>query len=262
MKKIKISNNTFFLPEYKAIVIYNEEQQSTDEIIADKINLLLYKKKNKNKVYLEQINNLVPLHLDIFPTYKCNLRCKYCYSGTGDYVPRSLLTNQIDGLYKSLLKTIKMKNITKKDYSKETVEIFFAGGGEPTFEWDILKYSIDEAKKLARMNDFEVNFGIVTNGMIKDNDKIDYLCKMFKYIQVSTDGIEIVQDYHRPTSEGSKSSPIVYNFISECLKRNVKVALRLTVSNYSVKYLSKSIEFFSKKFIGLSHIQIEPLSMN
>lgn len=45
MKKIKISNNTFFLPEYKAIVIYNEEQQSTDEIIADKINLLLYKKK-------------------------------------------------------------------------------------------------------------------------------------------------------------------------------------------------------------------------
>jgi len=155
-----------------------------------------------------------------------------------------------------------MKKLVKSNNTKETVEIFFAGGGEPTYEWNILKYSVDEANRQAMTNDFEVNFGIVTNGMIDDSQKIEYLCEKFKYIQVSTDGLDIVQDYHRPTSEGQKSSPIVYDFIDKCLKNNKIVGLRMTVSNFSVKYLSQSVEFFAKKFPGLSHIQIEPLSMN
>lgn len=155
-----------------------------------------------------------------------------------------------------------MKKLIKTDDSKETVEIFFAGGGEPTYEWDILTYSVDEANRLSISNDFEVNFGIVTNGMVFDTKKIEYLCKKFKYIQVSTDGLEIVQDYHRPTSECQKSSPIVYDFIRKCLEQNKKVGLRMTVSNYSVKYLARSVEFFARNFPGLSHIQIEPLSMN
>lgn len=260
MKKIKINDNSYFLPEYKAIIVYTDSEKSNDCELIDKINFLYH--ENKNKVLNRDIKNIIPLHLDIFPTYKCNLRCKYCYSGTGDYIPRSLFPAQINGLYKGLIRTIKMKKMIKNDDSKETVEIFFAGGGEPTYEWDILTYSVNEANRLSSINDFIVNFGIVTNGMVSDPKKIDYLCEKFKYIQVSTDGLEIVQDYHRPTSENQKSSSIVYNFINKCLEKNKKVGLRLTVSNYSVEYLTKSIEFFAKNFKGLSHIQVEPLSMN
>ena len=124
MRKIKIEENTYFLPEYKAIVIYKNNESNDDNELFDKINFLYH--RNKNRSLYKETNKLIPLHLDIFPTYKCNLRCKYCYSGTGDYIPRSLLPMQIDGLYKGLVRTIKMKKLIKTDYSKETVEIFFA----------------------------------------------------------------------------------------------------------------------------------------
>jgi len=260
MRKIYLKQNICFLPEYKSIVFFNSKNKDLEIEQIKKIGIeepLIQKN-------ISYIKNLIPLRIDIFPTYHCNLRCLYCYAGTGDYEFRSLSIKQIDSLVMGLLKTIKLKKIAsgKDKNSKITSEIYFAGGGEPTYRWDLLTYTVDKLKSLAKENDFIVNFAIITNGMIEDNDKIEYLCENFKYIQVSFDGIACVQNKHRPISDGRESFNTVDNFVKKCLSHNVKTALRMTVSDFSVAYLSLSIDEFCQRYKNISHIQIEPLSIN
>lgn len=260
MRKIYLEPNICFLPEYKSIVFFNSENKDFEIEQIKKIDVEVPSIKKD----ISYIKNLIPLRIDIFPTYHCNLRCLYCYAGTGDYEFRSLSIKQIDSLIMGLLKTVKLKKLAsgKDKNSKIAAEIYFAGGGEPTFRWDLLTYTVDKLKLLAKENDFIVNFAIITNGMVEDDDKIEYLCENFKYIQVSFDGIPCVQNKHRPTADGKESFNTVDNFVKKSLSHNIMTALRMTVSDFSVDYLDRSVDEFCQRYKNISHIQIEPLSMN
>lgn len=263
---LKIKSNYFYLPYNRSIVLLNEiGEENINEIRTaySEGNLSEIEKNtdliSSNKQVYGSVKT-IPLNIHIFPTYDCNLNCRYCYSDAGHVKSRSLSKSQIYSFIKNAAKTAYLKKIAT-NMDEVDMEIHFAGGGEPTHDWDLLIYSINVSNMFADKYGYKVNYGIVTNGFVNDIEKLEFLSENFKYIQISFDGYPDIQDSQRPAVSGTPSSYIVENAINFFLKRGNVVGIRSTITKKSVNNLPDIVSYFIDNFNGISHIQVEPLSM-
>ena len=133
----------------------------------------------------------------------CNLRCKYCYAMGGNYgVARGLMTKETaDNFIEFCI----------RNFKKIEKIVFF--GGEPLLNIKIIDYicSRFENEQLG----INPEFGIITNGTIISDKVLTVLKKHIKFITVSIDGPEKVNDQNRVFENGSGSFSKIINFISE-----------------------------------------------
>lgn len=165
-------------------------------------------------------------------TYNCNLRCKYCgYSSTNDD-KNKLDLNDVEIFLADIIKkrTIK-KLITKKN---EPLILYFTGGGEPTYEWNLLKNVVTFIKQQCKDKKIPLTLGMTTNGMLS-NDQIKFISENFDHVMISYDGLPEIQNLNRTSPNLKATSSIVENSISEMAKYHVAVNIRTTIwqSDYS-----------------------------
>lgn len=142
----------------------------------------------------------------------CNLRCKYCYASGGSYgVQRGLMTRETADLF---------VDFCKRNFKKIDKIIFF--GGEPLLNYKLIDYICTR---------FEVEqfglypkFGIITNGTIMTSGVLAVLKKHIKFITVSVDGPESVNDINRVFENGSGSFSKIISFIS-AIKHNTDIEI-------------------------------------
>ena len=214
---------------------------------------------NKNKLRTS-FANFAPFTVHIFPTSDCNLRCKYCFSDAGEVRYCKLNRAQIDAILSQGAKSMVMANMAVKE-NTPPFEVWFGGGGEPTFEWDLFCYTVDRARYYAEKFNYNVKFGMLTNGTLTDPEKLKYIVDNITYIQISFDGTPYIQNMHRPTANGEESFDIVDGFVKYLMKYNKHFALRATVSDVSVNYLDDITEFFCVNYPKATHIHYEPLTI-
>ena len=101
---------------------------------------------------------------------------------------------------------------------------------------------------IAEKFNYNVKFGLLTNGTLREPEKLKYIVDNINYIQISYDGIPYIQDMHRPTAKGENSSLLVDSFVKFIMRNNKHFALRATVSDISVKYLEDITEFFCTNY--------------
>lgn len=234
------------------------DEQKIDEEINKYVDVSAQVKKLNAKKY----NGLMPLSVYLFPTSDCNLRCKYCYSDAGEICHYHLTRKQIDAVLMEASKTAYMvSSAAKRNGSVGAAqEIWFAGGGEPTWEWDIFEYAVEKAKSLAEQYKYEVKFGILTNGNGYTEDKIKYIIDNFSFVQVSFDGTKEIQNIHRPAYDNSDSFDAVDGFVKALMHADVRFGLRSTVSDISVNKLEEITEYFASAYPTTQYISFEPLS--
>lgn len=230
--------------------------------IMEEINKYVNDKTCTKIVDSRKYNDMMPLSIYLFPTSDCNLRCKYCYSDAGEVCHYSLTKKQIDSMLIEGAKTAHMVSVAahKRGLKAPTQEIWFAGGGEPTFEWDIFVYAVEKAKSLAQLYGYLVEFGILTNGNGYTPEKIEYITKNFSFVQVSYDGNREIQNLHRPSYNNIDSFDAVDCFVKALMSANVKFGIRSTVSNISVDRLEEITGFFINEYPLTQYICFEPLS--
>jgi len=225
---------------------------------------IIYSPLTKNIIVFKNINNLKKIkeildqnkdqprsisykadkHISkviLITTNACNLKCRYCYENIGKTKVQNMDPNM----------AIKIIDKTIKPETKELKLIFF--GGEPTLNLPLIKTCVDHAKSLSISSTFQIS----TNGVVSKNI-LDYLLKEDFTIQISTDGIPLVQDLQRPTKSGVKSSIQVKKTIKYLVGKKADFKVRMTVTPLGLNYLTDCVRYFAD--LGVKYIHIESVS--
>ncbi len=212
--------------------------------------------------HTKEYNGLMPLSVYLFPTSNCGLRCKYCYSDAGEVCNVQLNHEQIDSVLFQAAKTayIVARNAEQHNVPPTAQEVWFAGGGEPTFEWEIFSYAVNKAKELSEKYSYPLHLGILTNGNGYNDEKIQFIIDNFSFVQISFDGTEDVQNMQRPSHDNSDSFAGVSNFTKRIMSSGLTFGLRSTVSEFSVGKLKEITEYFISEFPKVNYISFEPLT--
>lgn len=135
-------------------------------------------------------------------TEQCNLRCTYCcysgnYANKRSHNTVSMSAADVDDILAFI------DSFT----NKRPIRIFIYGG-EPLLKYDIVRHTVDKARKLWEDN---VNFTVSTNGTTLSKDRIDWLVSNNITLALSIDGTESYHDSYRVDAQGNGSYVKVYD---------------------------------------------------
>lgn len=217
----------------------NENSESKEAFLN---NLKKRKLINVEKI-VEEIHDSVP-ELSLALTDNCNLRCVYCHASAGD-------SHKLATMPKELLETVIKSYFERLPINKNKVYVNFAGAGEPTYDFNLLKFCVDKSRECAITKDKSISFRLATNGVF-GKDIQEYLKNNFDNISLSFDGPDFIQNIHRPLKNGKGSFEYVFETAKYFYKSKAQFAIRSTVSEYSLPYLKQVIDFFEENFAGIS----------
>jgi uncharacterized protein len=179
----------------------------------------------------------------------CNMRCKYCFAGDGEYNRAGLMPFEIAKAAVDFL--------VANSGERKTLEIDFFGG-EPLLNFEVVKQTVEYAEKIPG-KDFD--FTITTNGILLDDEKIDYINENMSNIVLSLDGRREVHDNMRSLKNGQGSyDTIIDNFKHLAEKREPlgkDYYVRGTFTNHNLDF---SKDIFELKNMGFEHLSIEPVT--
>ena len=122
--------------------------------------------------------------------HDCNLRCKYCFAETGSFHgERSMMSEEV-GL-------AAIDFVIKNSGKRKNIEIDFFGG-EPLMNFDVVKKIVDYANEQGKIHGKNFRYTLTTNGMLLDDEIIDYLNENMSNIVLSLDGTKETNDFLRP----------------------------------------------------------------
>lgn len=182
--------------------------------------------------------------------HDCQLRCKYCFASTGDFGQgRKLMTyetgkNAIDFLLKN-----------SADRTNLELDFF---GGEPLMNFKVVKQIVEYARSREAEYNKHFRFTITTNGLLLDDEKIEFINKEMSNVVLSIDGRKEINDYFRVLPNGQGC----YDMILPKYKKLVEgrgdreYYVRGTFTN---KNLDFSNDVFALYEAGFDQISIEPV---
>ena len=174
--------------------------------------------------------------------HDCNLRCEYCFAGKGNYNgERALMPIEIGK------KAIDF--LIKQSYGRRNLEVDFFGG-EPTLNFDMIKETVKYARSLEEKHNKKFRFTVTTNGLLLDDDKIDFInCEMHNVV-LSIDGRKEVHDRIRRRVDGSGC----YDSIMPKFKKLVAARgdgqyyIRGTFTRYNLDFAEDVLHFYNEGF--------------
>ena len=104
--------------------------------------------------------------LCIHIAHSCNLNCSYCFASQGKYHgERALMSFEVGKQALDFL----VANSGKR----RNLEVDFFGG-EPLMNWDVVKQLVEYARSIEKQHNKNFRFTLTTNGMLIDDDVIDF----------------------------------------------------------------------------------------
>ena len=186
-------------------------------------------------------------------SHDCNLRCKYCFAETGDFGMGKRMTMDFDVAKKAI------DFVIEKSRGRRNIEVDFFGG-EPLMAWDTVKKTVAYARSLEEEKNKKFRFTITTNGLMLDDEKIDYINENMDNCVLSLDGRKCINDEMRPTAGGCGS----YDVIVPKFKK--LVSQRSKDKDYYVRgtFTSKNLDFTNDVLAiadeGFDQLSVEPVT--
>lgn len=211
-------------------------------------------------LYSEDEYELHPSFVDRKPVVKalclnvahdCNLKCKYCFAKQGDFggkaelMPLDIGKKAIDFLIEN-------------SGNRRNLEIDFFGG-EPLMNWDVVKELVKYGRKKEIPANKNIRFTITTNGVLLDDEKIDFINENMHNVVLSLDGRKEINDGMRPTVNDRGSYDVIVPKFQKLVRQRPKdkfYYVRGTFTRDNLDF-SKDIEHFSD--LGFELTSIEPV---
>lgn len=176
--------------------------------------------------------------VNLWLTYDCNLRCKYCYE---QKLKRSC-TNEINKVNINEYISYIEKYLYEKEIGEDNFYIVNFHGGEPLIKFEILKDAVKKLKESSVRKNKKISFGVTTNGTLLNDEIINFLCENFQYsLSVSIDGNKEIHDQNRKFANGKGSFDLVINNALKVLQKRKDVRIRMTFNTKSVNSLCDNI---------------------
>lgn len=230
---------------------YTEEEikEAYADILELYDNKLLYSDDvygDYSKTVVESPIKAMCLHI----SHDCNLRCKYCFASTGDFGKgRKLMPFEVGKAAIDFL--------LEKSVGRENLEVDFFGG-EPLMNFDVVKQIVEYARSREEEYHKNFRFTITTNGMLLDDDTIDYINKEMYNVVLSIDGRKEVNDRMRVRVDGSGC----YDRILPKFKKLVdgrgdkEYYVRGTYTKYNLDFSEDVMHLYEA---GFDEISVEPV---
>ena len=233
---LSVGNGQYVLISENRINFISEiENGSLQDVLREEVDLIELQEFEQEEVRIGP-------SIAFMPTLDCNLRCVYCYARGGDdaiYMDLSLARMAIDNLVKS-----------RKNYSQETLSIYFVGGGEPFLNFRCIK----DVCQYAREKFADIKIILVSNGTF-GKKQLEWLIENNVAVRISFDGL--FHERQRPFISGKSSRRLVESNIRKLVKSGVFLTVQLTITNESVVAMSESVEYIAS--LGVKYIKIEPV---
>ena len=135
-------------------------------------------------------------------SHDCNLRCQYCFAGTGDFGTGRRMTMDVDTAKKAI------DFVIAKSGGRRNIEVDFFGG-EPLMAMDTVKATVEYARSIEKEHNKCFRFTITTNGVLLNDENIEYINREMFNAVLSMDGRREVNDQLRPTVNGKGSYDVI-----------------------------------------------------
>jgi radical SAM protein with 4Fe4S-binding SPASM domain len=227
----------------KAVWLKNSELPDNPNMqnVINELQLFTPLKEQKNKVRQPEDYPL----LTVLPNRKCNLRCIYCYSAAGRN------SEELD--INVLKRTIDFFICSKPDGFDKPLSVSFMGGGEPLLSWNIVKQGIVYARDTADKRHLSIDFTVITNGTLLNDDMLDFFCKNKVNVSVSFEIIEEIQNLQR----GNCST--VVKHLKCLIDKGIIPQINATVTPANVERQVEMIEIIESRFPTITNMMFEPV---
>ena len=182
--------------------------------------------------------------------HDCNLACRYCFAGEGEYKgDRSLMSLEVGKKALDFL--------VANSGNRRNLELDFFGG-EPLMNFDVVKELVAYGRELEKTHDKHFRFTLTTNGVLLRDDVIEFANKEMDNIVLSIDGRKEVHDHMRPFKNGKGS----YDFILDKFKKvaesrnQQKYYVRGTFTHYNLDFVKDVLSLADE---GFEQISVEPV---
>ena len=183
-------------------------------------------------------------------SHDCNLRCKYCFASTGDF-GTGRKTMDIETAKKAI------DFVVAKSGPRRNIEVDFFGG-EPLMAMDTVKATVEYARSIEEKAGKHFRFTITTNGMLLNDENIDYINREMSNAVLSMDGRPEVNDRERLTAAGKGSYEIIVpKFQKLVAGRGTKdYYLRGTFTRFNEDF-AEDVKHIAS--LGFKNISVEPV---
>ncbi|WP_129722615.1 thioether cross-link-forming SCIFF peptide maturase [Xylanivirga thermophila] len=129
--------------------------------------------------------------------HDCNLRCGYCFASTGSF-------NGERGMLDFETGRNALDFLISHSGNRKNLEVDFFGG-EPLMNFDVVKQVVSYGRELEKRTGKTFKFTVTTNGVLLNDEIIDYINKEFVNVVISIDGRPQIHDAMRKTLNGKGS---------------------------------------------------------
>ena len=207
----------------------------------DEYEELAYNYKNNSNVI-----KAMCLHV----AHTCNLNCSYCFASQGKYQgERAVMSFEVG---KQAFDFLIANSGTRRNLEVD----FF--GGEPLMNWDVVKQLVAYARSVEKEHNKNFRFTLTTNGLLIDDEVIDFLNKEMSNVVLSLDGRREVHDHFRKDYAGNGS----YDRIIPKFKKLVDARggkdyyMRGTFTHQNVDFTN---DIFHMADLGFTELSMEPV---
>ena len=182
-------------------------------------------------------------------SHDCNLRCRYCFASTGDFGTGRKIMD-----FETAKKAIDW--VVAKSGPRRNIEVDFFGG-EPLMAMDTVKKTVAYARSLEEAHNKRFRFTITTNGILLNQENIDWINREMSNVVLSLDGRPSVNDAMRPTINGKGSYVIVPKCQKLVATRGEKdYYLRGTFTRQNLDFAE---DVFHIASLGFANVSVEPV---
>ena len=182
--------------------------------------------------------------------HTCNLNCSYCFASQGKYHgERALMTFDVGK------QAIDFLIAHSGDRVNLEVDFF---GGEPLMNWDVCKQIVAYARTQEPLHNKTFRFTLTTNGMLIDDDVIEFSNREMHNVVLSLDGRKEIHDRLRKTYAGEGSYDIILPKFQKLVEErgDREYYMRGTYTHRNTDFTK---DIFHMADLGFTELSMEPI---
>ena len=182
--------------------------------------------------------------------HDCNLACKYCFAEEGEYHGRRELMSYETGRQA-------LDFLIANSGNRRNLEVDFFGG-EPLMNWQVVKDLVAYGRKQEKLHDKKFRFTLTTNGVLLDDEVMEFANREMSNVVLSIDGRKEIHDRMRPSRNGKGSYDLI-------VPKFQKLAESRKQTNYYVRgtFTRNNLDFSEDVLhladLGFQQISVEPV---
>ncbi len=231
--------------------LYNPEEieQALAEINTLQEEGLLYSTDPHQEGYRPRRDGVVKA-LCLHAAHDCNLRCKYCFAGQGQFGGPS-------GLLSAETGRAAIDFLIDQSGNRKHIEIDFFGG-EPLLNFKVIKELVPYGREKAKQAGKEIKFTLTTNGVLLNKEVQQFLLENQMAAVLSLDGRPEVHNAMRPTPAGKGSYDKVLGAFQEYVQQKPPGGyyIRGTYTRHNLDF-SQDVLHMAEQ--GFRDISVEPV---